>query len=434
MSEEKWSGEQQGEQYSIPQQGTPEYDQFVQYMQQMQEHYEQNGVPAEGTPEYEQYVQFVQQVQQLYAQAGVPEEGTPEYEQYMQQMQAQQYAAYLAQQEEPSRTFVPDYVPENTNVSIDDMKVSNTAQRVRVIVGIAVIVVLAAIGLIFFMNSARDVEAHKAARAAFDEAHKKGSAAFWVKARIETASFKDASEFNSQVLKAMRKSLVKYAQLLKGEALPILDSGLAAYQAVKAPEAYKDKLAAVLEAYKGERDAVTNFAGQLLMIDGLLEAKTKLRRMNDAWFNAQTWEDPQYGVEGFRYYKLVSCLLEGRPLIEIPAVDLMAEISKSCSEKKDAWFKRAALECFPMLLTADEQPSTAYNETVAAYRKKGAEKKPEGVESLIDETSSDAIGACVEDCEREFEYVLVAQLKASWDKYEAARKAFLDANNAALGQ
>jgi hypothetical protein len=433
MSDEKWSGEQAGEQYAIPEQGTPEYEQYVQYIQEMQAHYEQNGVPAEGTPEYEQYVQFVQRVQQLYAAAGVPEEGTPEYEQYMAQMQAQ-YQQYLAQQEEPSRSFVPDYVPENTNVSIDDMKVSNTAQRVRVIVGVAVVVVAAAIGLVVFMNSARDTEAHKAARAAFDDAHKKGSAAFWVKAHIETASFKDASEFNTQVLKAMHKSLVKYAQLLKGEALPVLDSGLAGYQAVKAPDAYKDKLAAVIDAYKAEREAVSNFAGQLLMIDGLLEAKTKLRRMNDAWFNAQTWEDPQYGVEAFRYYKLLSCLLEGRPLIEVPAVDLMGEVSKGCSEKKDAWFKHAALECFPALVAADQQPDTTYNATVAAYRAKGVEKKPEGVESLIDETSADAIGACVEDCQREFEYVLVAQLKTAWDKYEAARKAFLDANNTALGQ
>jgi hypothetical protein len=170
------------------------------------------------------------------------------------------------------------------------------------------------------------------------------------------------------------------------------------------------------------------------MIDGLLEAKTKLRRMNDAWFNAQTWDDPQYGVEAYRYYKLLSCILEGKPLVDIPALNLSDEVTKSCSEKKDQWFKRAALDCFPVLLAADEQPNETYNATVAAYRAKGAEKKPEGVETLIDETSADSIGMCVEDSQREFEYALVAQLRAAWDKYEAARKAFLDANNASLGQ
>jgi len=431
MSEEYRSGGQQGEQGAFPQEGTPEYEQYVQYLQQLQQHYEENGVPQEGTPEYEQYLQFAQAVQQLNAQAGIPQEGTPEYEQYVQQQQ-QQYEQYLQQQEEPSRTFVPDYIPDTSNTSIDDMKVSNAAQRVRVIIAIAVIAVAAIVGVIVFMKSAGDIEAHKAARAAFEDAHKKGAVAFWKKARIEMASFKDASEFNSKVLKAMHKSLVKYAKLINLEALPILDGALPYYQAVKAPEAYADKQAAVIAAYKAMRDEASNFAGQLLMIDGLLEAKTKLRRMNDAWFNAQTWEDPQYGVEAFRYYKLLSCLLEGRPLIEIAPADLMAEVQKGCSEKKDAWFKRAALECFPVLVAADAPPDAVYNETIAAYRKKGAEKKAsEDAPSLIDETSMDAVNLCVEDCQREFEVALVAKLKSAWDNYEAARKAFIEANNLA---
>jgi hypothetical protein len=444
MSEENWGGdqptgqpgEQQGEASAIPAEGTPEYEQLVQYVQEMQQHYEVNGIPAEGTPEYEQYAQFVATVQAMYAQAGVPEEGTPEYEQYMLQLQQQQ----LAQEGSglmSRRSFVADYVPDTSHTNIDDMKVSNLGQRIRVIVGIGVIVVAAIIGLSVFMTSAGDLQAHKDARAAFDAAHKKAILPFWAKARIEIASFKDASDFNMQMLKFVRNSPLKYAKVLKDDALPVLDAAAADYQVIKAPKAYADKLAAVLAAYKGLREETSNFAGQLLMIDSFLEANTKLRRMSDAWFNAQTWEDPQYGVEAFRYYKLLSCLLEGRPIIEINPPDLNAEIAKGCADKKDAWFRRAALECFPVLLAADAQPDAVYNETVAAFRKKGAEKKKaeDGTPiPTIDELSIESISLCATEGQRDFEFALVAKVKAAWDKYEAARKQFLEANTKALGQ
>lgn len=435
MSEENQGGEQQGG-AAIPSVGTPEYEQLVQWVQEMQQHYETNGVPAEGTPEYEQYAQFVATVQAIYAQSGVPEEGTPEYEAYVEELQRQQ----LAQEGSgliSRRSFVEDYQP-TTDPNIDDIKVSNVAQRVRVIVGIAIIVVAAAIGLTVFMTSAGDIQAHKDARAAFDDAHKKGYVPFWFKARIEVASFKDATDFNMQMLKFVRNSPVKYAKLLKEDALPLLDTGLAGYQAIKAPEGYADKLEAVVAAYKGIREEVANLAGQLLMIDSYLEANTKLRRMSDAWFNAQTWDDPQYGAEAFRYYKLLSCLLDGRALVDIPAPQIADEITKSCAEKKEAWFRRAALECFPVLVAADAQPDAAYNETVAAYRKKGAEKKPaaegETPAPTIDELSSEMISGCTAEGLREFEFIIVAKVKAAYDKYEAARKAFLEANTKALGQ
>jgi hypothetical protein len=331
------------------------------------------------------------------------------------------------------RTGVPDYVPQDDSPIDPSLKEKNTGGAIKLIVGIAVVLVVAAIGAYLLMGSHEELKEHELARDAYKAANLKGHVAFWKKVNIPIAAAKDITDFGKATLDLMKeKTRMPFADMLKKEAVPILDAALPDYEAIKAPAAYADKAKAVVDAVKGMKEAALDLSGQLTMIDAALEAQTKMKRRSDAWFNAQTWEDPQYHAEAFAFYKLLGCILD-RPIVDIPAAELSAKISESCTDKKDAWFKRVGVECYPLLLPDNGTPDEAFKATVAAYRKKGEEAaKAKAETSAIDETSIDYIKECAEAGRIELENGLAAKFKAAFMAYEKASKEFLQANNDAL--
>jgi hypothetical protein len=331
------------------------------------------------------------------------------------------------------RTGVPDYVPADDSPPDPSLKESNKSGVVKLVVGIVIVLIIGAIGTYYLMGSQKELKAHEAARDAFKAANLKGQVAFWKRVNIPVSAEKDITDFNLTVLGFMKeKTRIPFANMLKKDAVPVLDAAMADYEAIQAPAAYADKYKAVLDAYKSIRAAALDLSGQLTMIDGALEAQTKLKRRSDAWFNAQTWEDPQYHPEAFAYYKFLTCLLD-RPLVDLPAAEIAAKVSESCAEKKDAWFKRVAVDCYPLLLVENGTPDEAFKTTVAAYRKKGEEAaKAKSETSVIDETSIDYVKECAEAGRTELEAALAAKFKAAFMAYENASKAFLKANADAL--
>jgi hypothetical protein len=332
------------------------------------------------------------------------------------------------------RTGVPDYVPQDMSPPDPSLKESNKSGAIKLIVGIIVVLVLGGIGAYVLMGSQKAIKEHELARDAYKAANLKGNIPFWKMLNIPIGATKDITDFNRSVTDFMKeKTRIPFANRIKKDAVPILDAALPDYEAIKAPAAYADKAKAVVDSVKAIKEASLDLSGQMFMIDAALEAQTKLRRRSDAWFNAQTWEDPQYHAEAFDFYKLLTCVLD-RPLVDIPAAEIANKILESCAEKKDAWFKRAAIDCYPALLVENATPDEAFKATVAAYRKKGEEAaKAKSETSVIDETSIDAIKECAETGRTELESALAAKLKAAFLSYDKAGKDFLAANAQALG-
>lgn len=409
MSEEKKDGEGQ----ETPQ-GADEYQDYSQ----------QEGAEAPGDPQA-----IPEGAEGVEGAEGYPE-GYPEgtSEEYPDGY-PEGYEAYRG------RTGVPDYVPEDLSPPDPSLKESNKSGAIKLIVGIVIVLVIAGIGVYLLMGSQKEIKEHETARDAYKAANLKGQVAFWKKAGIAVSAAKDVTDFNRTVMDFMKeKTRVPFAKMLKAEAVPILDAALPDYEAVKAPPAYADKYKAVLDAYKAIKDASLDLSGQLLMIDAALDAQTKLTRRSDAWFNAQTWDDPQYLAEAFAYYKMLGCLID-RPIAELKAPELSTKVDESCAADKIAWYKRVAVDCFPLLLDEKATPDEAFKATVAAYRKTGIEAakatpKPEG--PVIDELSIESVRACSEAARMELEGSLATKLKATFLAYEKASKDFLAANNDAL--
>jgi hypothetical protein len=334
------------------------------------------------------------------------------------------------------RTGVPDYVPQDDTPPDPSLKEKNTSGIIKIVIGVAVVLLIGGFGAYSMLGSQKEIKAHEDAAAAFNAAHLKGFVPFWKKVDIRIGSDKDVINFQIRTLALIQKEAtrVPFAKRLKAEAVPILDAALADYEAVKAPEAYAEKYKAVVAAYKAIKDTTLDLSGQLLMIDHALTAQTKLTRRSDAWFNAQTWEDPQYHAEAFDYYKLLTCILD-KPIADLKATDLAGKVDESCAADKTAWFKRVAVDCFPVLLEEKATPDDAFKTTVEAYRKAGLEAakatpKPEG--PVIDEMSVDSVRACAEAGRLEFEQALAKKFKAAFLAYEDAKKVFLKANVDAL--
>jgi len=323
-------------------------------------------------------------------------------------------------------------VPQGTGGMDENIQVSNTGQRIRAIVGVIIVLVGAGIGIYFWMGSQKELEKHKNVLAAFTAAHTKDYFGFWTKAQIVSANLDNSAEIESQLLKIIRKTPVGYGKLLKNQALPIFDEGMADFQAIQAPPAYADKLKAVVEAYRSLGDAVKSVSDELIMLDSYLESEVKLNRLNNAWFNAQTWDDPQYHPEAFRYYKLLRCLLNDRKLGDMAPLDIAAAVTKRCADENDkaGLFRLVAFGCYPALLSAAAEPDQEFKDTLAAYYKIFKGKS----EDKVDGTSKDALVECMKTSRVEFENDLVGKLKKGWEDYSKARKEFLDANNAAIGK
>jgi len=392
---------------------------------------QQEAVEGQGEPQAPgDYQDFSQQVGEGDPQAN-PEENPEGYPEGTEEGAEEYPEGY---EEYHGRTGVPDYVPADDSPPDPSLKESNKSGAVKLIVGIVVVLIIAAIGTYYLMGSQKEIKEHELARDAYKAANLKGQLAFWKKANIPISAAKDITDFNRTVMDFMKgKTRIPFANMLKKDAVPVLDAALPDYEAIKAPAAYADKYKAVVDAYKSIRVAALDLSGQLTMIDAALDAQTKLKRRSDAWFNAQTWEDPQYHPEAFSYYKFLTCLLD-RPLVDLPAAEIAAKVSESCAEKKDAWFKRVAVDCYPALLVENGTPDEAFKATVAAYRKKGVEAaKAKAETSAIDETSIDYVKECAEAGRTELEAALATKFKAAFMAYETASKEFLRANADALG-
>lgn len=307
-----------------------------------------------------------------------------------------------------------------------DIHVPHTGGRIRAIVGIVVVLVAAAIGLYWWMGAQKEMEKHKAVRTAFEAAHIKNYVEFWNKARINVVNCNNDADFERAALGPIRKAPVTYGKELKEQVAPFLEKGLADYKAIQAPPAYADKLKAVVDALASLAKTVQAVADELIMLDGFLEGQTKVKKMDTAWFNAQTWDDPQYHPNAFKYYKLLGCVLKDQKVAEMVPAEINVAVAKSCAEDKAAWFRRVAFDCYTQLYTDDSPPDQAFVDALVAIRAKAAGK--------VDETSRQALGDCIKEGREQFELDLARKLEPTWHGYDKARKEFLDANNLALGK
>ncbi|MDD5309856.1 MAG: hypothetical protein PHU25_21275, partial [Deltaproteobacteria bacterium] len=307
-------------------------------------------------------------------------------------------------------------------------KATSMGQRVRIILGIAAVLIAVGVGGYFWMGSQKDLEANKDVRAAFEKAHKQGYVPFWDAAQLKLSQYSKPEELERAVLKIVHKTPMAYGKLLKEKALPVLEAGIGGFKGIKAPQGYADKLADVVAAVDGLDSAVNVLAGELQMIDAFEEGETELKRSETAWFNSLIWDDPQYLPVSFKYGKFLGCVLKDKKIADINPTQLGPEITKSCESDQPGWFRRVAFQCFPMLSASDAEPDQGFKDMVAAIR-----KQADGKEEKVDQFSRDAIVECVTKTREAFEAEQSRTLSPAMKSYEKARSAFLEANNAALG-
>ena len=299
----------------------------------------------------------------------------------------------------------------------DDLKISNTGQRVAAIV-VVVIVVAAVIGvLVFLQGKQKEIQKVEDVRTAFQKAHNNGYVEFWKKVQVDVKSMKTTADFESR-LRQVTVDPVRYAKHIKENALPIIDKALPDYKAIITPPEFQGQLDAVSEAIENIRTSWDNFASEFLKLEDYFGAVDKLETASSHWLGWQQKPGTdKFLMNAVRYHKLLSCIMGNKPITDLDYESMESEVTNTCAkgDEKADWFRRFAFECLPYLKSGTLKP----DEMFAAAVEKSKE--------AMDTTSKFGIDTCIKRTKEEFESDEIQKLAGPWLEYIKAQNALLDA-------
>ena len=304
----------------------------------------------------------------------------------------------------------------------DDIKISNTGQRVTAIV-VVVILIAAVIGvLVFLQGKQKEIQKVEDVKTAFQKAHNTGYVEFWKKVQVDIKSMKTNTDFEAR-LRQVTVDPVRYAKHIKESGLPILDKALPEYKAIIAPPEFQKNLDDVAKAVEAIRTSWDDFASEYLKLEDYFSAVDKLETASSHWLG---WQQKP-GTEKFllnavRYHKMLTCIMSGKSITDLDYGSMESEVTNTCAkgDEKAEWFRRFAFECVPMLKSGTLKPDALFEAAV------------EKAKEQMDTTSKFGIDTCIKRTKEEFESEEIQKLAGPWLQYIKAQNALLDAVDAKL--
>lgn len=312
--------------------------------------------------------------------------------------------------------------PVGGGEDIQDVKITNTGQRVRAI-AVVVLALAAAAGYFYWYSQKQaEIARYEQARTDFQTAHAKGYTSFWDDAQVNVKEMKTNEDFALRIKQIISEQAVGYANHLKESSIPILDKALPDYKGINVPSEFVEKTNAVTKSYEALRESWNGFADELLRLDKYYTAKKKLEKVANAWLGAQQSGEEKYFKEAYSYYVLMECVLSGKNLGEIELAEINNTIQDSCLNNRSEWFARVAFDCMPKLLESQGDPNEAF--TALLEKAKGAEK--------VDFSSKFGIEDCLKTCRTKFDNGIIEKLAVAWAGYVKSQNDFLAAMDTKL--
>ncbi len=300
--------------------------------------------------------------------------------------------------------------PENGPVS-EATNISNTAQRVRGIVVVAVAIIAIVVGIVWYERGQKEVKRHEDALLALQKAHSAGCDKFWLTAKIDVKKLKSNLDFHARMKQILVDAPVLYGQHIKEKGLPILDEGVKGYRSLALPAVYGDDVQQVTGAMEQFREAWSGTVIELAKWEGYWEGKRKLENTASAWVGMQESKKDKYKADAVKYFNMVQCIMLDKSVVSIKGRDLENEILDSCNENEVDWFRRAAYECIPILagrgMVAEE------DEGDDTFRKGPG----------LDTTSKFGIEECLKTCQVAVEDEMIERIATAWADYVKTKNA-----------
>ncbi|NLN63534.1 MAG: hypothetical protein GX146_11740 [Myxococcales bacterium] len=302
----------------------------------------------------------------------------------------------------------------------DDIVISNTGQRIGVIL-VLIVLVAAGIGVMMHMSKKREQEAAlDQVKTEFAALHNGGYKAFWKSTRLEIDTMKNNVDLERKIKEFLSVTALQYAEHIKTKTLPLLAELPAQYKNIEAPNAVRPEVDAVAEAVDALLSAWQNFSNELDKYKPYFKHLEKLETAGDHWFGAQQEPKNDTYVElGVRYVDVVHCILKNKTLLDYEPVDLSFRVSDTCAvaaEQAD-WFRHVAFGCLEKLGGEPVVPDDLYKEVLKAYNK--ADQR--------DTKSKFAVVNCLKLARDAYEEELSNEIAIAWASYVKAQGALLAA-------
>ncbi len=298
----------------------------------------------------------------------------------------------------------------------DDLKISNTGQRVAAIVIVVLIIAAVIAVLVYMQGKQKEIQKIEDVKAAFQKAHNTGYTEFWKKVQVDVKSMKNTQDFENR-LRQVTADPVRYAKHIKENALPLIDKALPEYKAIIAPPEFTEPLKAVSTAVENIRTSWDRFASEYLKLENYFSAMEALETASSHWLGWQQKPGTdKYLLNAVRYHKMMLCIFKKESLSDRDYSAMETEVTNSCAigaEKAD-WFRRFAFECVPYLKTGDTSPSANFESDV------------EKAKEAMDTTSKLGIDTCIKRTKEVFESDEIQKLAAPWMAYIKAQNNLLD--------
>ena len=315
-------------------------------------------------------------------------------------------------------------VPASPLVGHDDVKISNTGQRIRAILVVLVVIVAAAGALYWWNSKKQEIERHEAVRTDFQKVHTAGYTAFWKESEVDIKEMKTNQDFEARLKDILATGAVRYNKHLKEKCLPVLEKALPDYKSLSAPVEYGEQVDAVGKAAEALYQAWKDLSAELDNYEQYIEANKKLDDSGNSWLGCQT--DPEkekFRLKAINYVKLVQCVLgDSGVVFEIEAENLGEKLEATCDTGEADWFRRVASECMPKLLGTDAAEDDVFKQTLEKYRKA----------ETPDTKSVFGIKDCLKRGRAAMESEVIEKIALAWAGYVKAQNALLDAVEAKL--
>ena len=301
----------------------------------------------------------------------------------------------------------------------DDLKISNTGQRVRAIIVVLIALGAAGAAIWYFNEKAKKEEAIQDVKTAFQLVHDNGYNAFWKETQVDIKALKSNEDFEIKIKEILAASSVGYARHIKDKALPILAGKLPDYKNLIAPSQFAVEVANVAAAVEKLHNAWKEFVGEVGAYEVYLDAKSKLTDSGNAWLGIQgDPKDEEFLVKGANYLNLVRCILVDKIAFEIEPQDLQFRIEDTCAKHADQaqWFRRVISDCMPKLLAKNTEADEYFTKTIDAYQ----EAAPGDTKSVF------GVEKCLRISRETFESEIINKIAAAWAEYVKAQNALLE--------
>jgi hypothetical protein len=301
----------------------------------------------------------------------------------------------------------------------DDVRISNTGQRIRAILVLLIAIGVAGAAIWWWQGENAKKEAYQKVLDDLTAAHNAGWVAFWKATKVPIEELKTNDAFALRVKDILSSTPVAYGKHVQEQALPLLEKSLEKYSAMTAPGEMGPLAEEVGKAAKGLFEAWKLFAAEFAGYEEFLVANGALEASGNAWLGAQ--QDPandKFKAKAINYTRLAQCILaDSADLAAVDPQELGNKLEDTCATDRPGWFRRVKTDCLPKLNEKNPDADDTYTKVLETYRKA----------EMPDTKSVFGIATCIREARAASEAELIESIAVPWAEYLKAKNALIQA-------